>query len=112
MNAQERYLDEMRWTEALRAAQAGDTARLEFMLRTSDQVPEAVRLWLADRVRLLGRQGPGRRSILPPALLMMERSRYEHSRKKKVFALEAAERYGVDPETMRHLLKPKRVREK
>lgn len=111
MSLQETYLDASRWAEALRDARSGSTVRLEFMLRTSASVPEDARLWLADRVRLLGLLAPGRRAVLPPALLMMERAIYERrpARQKKAFVIEAAERHGVDPEAMRKMLKPSAI---
>lgn len=107
MSLQDRLLDAQAWDVALREAQRGDTAPLEFKLRTSETVPEAVRLWLADRVRLLGRQGPGRRTALPEALLMMECARYASCPpgKKKVFVLEASDRYGIAPAVMATILR-------
>lgn len=112
MSLQSRYLDELAWVEALRDAQAGDMVRLEFKLRTSSTVPEDVRLWLADHVRLLGSPSPGRRAALAPALLMMERAGYERAPlgRRKVYVLEASERYGIDPESMRKMLKASPVK--
>jgi len=95
------------WQLAVAAAKVGDVSLLRHLLRSERPIPRDVREWLADSVEKLVPPRRGRPTTLKALVLNLERKTYASLPigKRKAFAIDCADHYKIDRETMTKMLR-------